>query len=140
MDGGDVLPWARAGFHRFLHIHRYVFPHVLCFLLIPPQGTALYVYFILSNDPTDTGLVSDAYCDFIMDGVTVGSFTHTTDGSFKFQYNVLVYHTTGLSNGPHSFTISTEGATDSYVIFDYAKYSCVLFLCCSRGFILTCAQ
>lgn len=85
------------------------------------------MYFILSNYPTNTGLISDAYCDFIMDGATVGSFSHTTDGSLKFQYGVLVYHNTSLSNSPHSFTISTSGDTDSYVIFDYANYTCVVF-------------
>lgn len=63
-------------------------------------------------------------CNFILDGATVGTYWHTTDGTKVFQYNVLVFSKDGLSDGDHSFVIQpTAGPFGNYVIFDYAKYT-----------------
>lgn len=82
-------------------------------------GTAVYIYFILSNYPASSGLFSDVLCNFLLDGTNVGSYTHNTDGTKVFQYNVLVFSQTGLSNGLHTFVIQPANnfALGNYIIF-----------------------
>lgn len=90
-------------------------------------GTAVYIYFILSNYPASSGLFSDVKCDFAIDGKLAGSYSHISDGTKVFQYNTLVFSKTGLSNGPHTFVIlpADNGPLGNYIIFDYARYTCV---------------
>ncbi|KAF8876408.1 hypothetical protein BD779DRAFT_1560519 [Infundibulicybe gibba] len=68
------------------------------------QGTAIYIYLVLSNYPVSTGLISAVHCDFRLDGQVVGSFSHPSDESYKFQYNTLAFARTGLTNASHTFT------------------------------------
>ncbi|KAJ7456582.1 hypothetical protein FB451DRAFT_1098704 [Mycena latifolia] len=85
-------------------------------------GIAIYVYFILANDEGD-GITTTTKANFSIDGTSAGTFTHTPTSSTDLQYNALVFSQTGLSNAAHSLLISTEGADDIYVNFDYAIYT-----------------
>ncbi|KAF8877495.1 hypothetical protein BD779DRAFT_1475158 [Infundibulicybe gibba] len=40
------------------------------------RGTAIYIYFIVFNDPVSAGIISDVDCDFIMDGQLIENYTH----------------------------------------------------------------
>lgn len=96
LDWNHVFSQPWTGCDRFLQLHRYasaLAQRLLSFYLTghPPKGSALYVYLILSNFPRNTSFVSDAYCDFVLDGHVVGSFNHITDESAVFQYNFLAY-------------------------------------------------
>ncbi|KAK0492943.1 hypothetical protein EDD18DRAFT_1334024 [Armillaria luteobubalina] len=87
------------------------------------HGSAMYIYLILSNYPTTTGLVSDVTCDFRVDGEIAGSFGHDTDGSYQFEYDVLAYSNATLDDDDHSFLIEISGPDPSFLIFDYAVYT-----------------
>ncbi|KAK0470986.1 hypothetical protein IW261DRAFT_1513913, partial [Armillaria novae-zelandiae] len=87
------------------------------------HGSAIYIYLILSNYPTTTGLVSDVTCDFRVDGEITASFRHDTDGSYRFEYDVLAYSNATLDDDDHSFLIEMSGPEPSFLIFDYAVYT-----------------
>ncbi|KAK0216424.1 hypothetical protein EDD85DRAFT_995841 [Armillaria nabsnona] len=87
------------------------------------HGSAIYIYLIVSNYPQSTGLVSEVICDFRMDGEIVGSYNHMTDGTYRFEYDVLAYNNTALNDDDHTFLIETTGTQSSYIIFDYALYT-----------------
>ncbi|KAK0454155.1 uncharacterized protein EV420DRAFT_1311059 [Desarmillaria tabescens] len=89
------------------------------------HGSAIYIYLIVSNYPKSTGLVSDVICDFRMDGKVVGHYSHVTDGTYQFQYDVLAYSNASLNDGDHTLLIEITGSDSSYVIFDYAVYTYV---------------
>ncbi|THU86174.1 hypothetical protein K435DRAFT_560380, partial [Dendrothele bispora CBS 962.96] len=42
-------------------------------------GSAVYIYFILTNEPFRSHILSNTSCDFRLDGEIVGSFRHDTD-------------------------------------------------------------
>ncbi|KAF8877499.1 hypothetical protein BD779DRAFT_1448491 [Infundibulicybe gibba] len=87
----------------------------------PFQGTAIYIYFVIPNIPASTGIRSIVDCDFLVDGRIAGSYTHISDGSFRFQYNTLVYANIGLSDSSH--TLMIQAKNNSFMIFDYAQYT-----------------
>ncbi|KAJ7164452.1 hypothetical protein C8R46DRAFT_901460 [Mycena filopes] len=86
-------------------------------------GTAIYVFFVIPNFLADSGLASTISCDFFIDSVAVGSFSHQSDGSGAFQYNALVYHNVTVPNGDHVLLIETNGADAAIIIFDSAIYT-----------------
>ncbi|KAG6843023.1 hypothetical protein H0H93_002502, partial [Arthromyces matolae] len=54
----------------------------------------------------------------------MGSFQHTPSSTSAYQYNTLVYSTTGLSNTVHTLFITADGYdTLSFINFDYAIYT-----------------
>jgi len=67
-------------------------------------------------------------CGFNLDGQVVGQYEHVTDESYHFQYDVLAYSNSSLTDGNHTFLIETSGSDRSFVIFDYAIYT---FVSCS---------
>ncbi|KAK0200652.1 hypothetical protein DFS33DRAFT_1363244 [Desarmillaria ectypa] len=87
------------------------------------HGSAIYVYLILSNYPKSSGLVSDVICDFRMDGEVVGSYSHNTDGTNQFEYDILAYSNASMGDEDHTLLLETTGMRPSYVIFDYAVYT-----------------
>ncbi|KAJ7059704.1 hypothetical protein C8F01DRAFT_217879 [Mycena amicta] len=87
------------------------------------SGTAIYVFLIVPNFPPNKGLATVVLCDFLIDGVNVGTFQHQSDGSGTFNYNTLVYQNTTIPNGDHVFVIQTTGTTPAVVIFDRAIYT-----------------
>ncbi|KAF7328065.1 hypothetical protein MKEN_00387600 [Mycena kentingensis (nom. inval.)] len=89
------------------------------------SGTAIYIFFVIPNFPSNSNLAQDVRCDFSIDGKVVGSFGHTSDGSGNFQYDTLVFSKTNLAEGDHTFAITTSGSTPAIVIFDRAIYSFV---------------
>jgi hypothetical protein len=86
-------------------------------------GTAVYAYRILDNNAAYTALTQ---LTFSLDGVQVGKFEHTPDGSGSFVYNTLVYANPSISNGQHTFAIDVSTSSDSLILFDYVVYSYVL--------------
>ncbi|KAJ7747182.1 hypothetical protein DFH07DRAFT_747855, partial [Mycena maculata] len=87
------------------------------------SGTAIFVFFIIPNFAAASNLASVVRCDFFIDGASVGSFTHDSDGSSEFAYNTLVYSNVTVPNGDHVLLIETTGADPAIVIFDYALYT-----------------
>ncbi|KAK0184717.1 hypothetical protein F5146DRAFT_1073432 [Armillaria mellea] len=87
------------------------------------HGSAIYIYLIVPNYPKTTGLASNVLCNFRMDGKIVGSYNHTTNGTYRFENNVLAYSNASLEDKNHTFLIETTGKQLSYVIFDYALYT-----------------
>ncbi|KAF8877524.1 hypothetical protein BD779DRAFT_107635 [Infundibulicybe gibba] len=87
------------------------------------HGTAIYIYFVISNYPQSTQIISAVQCNFRLDGTIVGSYTHQPDKSYIFDYNTLVYSEENLSNSTHNFIIEMARNGPSFVIFDYAQYT-----------------
>ncbi|KAJ7080191.1 hypothetical protein B0H15DRAFT_787340 [Mycena belliarum] len=87
------------------------------------SGRAIYVFFILPNFDASSGLVGVVRCNFFIDGVAVGKFTHDSDDSNQFAYNVLVYQNTTITDGDHVLLIKTTGTDPAIIIFDYALYT-----------------
>lgn len=93
-------------------------------------GNGIDVYCIIANYiPYVTTLTN---VSFTLDGKVVGNYAHTPSNEVLFQYNVPVYSSGSISNGPHTLTMTTVGqptanASDSshnsLVIFDYAEYT-----------------
>lgn len=87
------------------------------------DGTAIYIYLILSNYPENTSLVSRTVCNFRVDGSIVGGFRHETDGTVNYEFNTLAYSNDSIGDGEHIVLIETTGNESSYVAFDYAIYT-----------------
>ncbi|KAK0470985.1 hypothetical protein IW261DRAFT_1572504 [Armillaria novae-zelandiae] len=87
------------------------------------NGTAIYIYLILSNYPENTSLVSRTVCNFRIDGNIVGGFRHETDGTLNYEFNTLAYRNESIGEGEHVVLIETTGNESSYVAFDYAIYT-----------------
>ncbi|THU76669.1 hypothetical protein K435DRAFT_594564, partial [Dendrothele bispora CBS 962.96] len=87
------------------------------------EGSAIYIYFILTNEPFGSGLLSNASCDFRLDGEIVGSFRHNTDGTNQTVFNALAYSATNLSQRSHKMLVETTGEQGSFIMFDRAVYT-----------------
>ncbi|KAF9064554.1 hypothetical protein BDP27DRAFT_1230378, partial [Rhodocollybia butyracea] len=87
------------------------------------NGTAIYVYLIVTNEPLSSGLVSNVFCDFRLDGEIVGHFSHLIDNSSDVQFNVSAFNRIDLDPGNHEMLIETTGNQSSFIIFDYALYT-----------------
>ncbi|KAJ8095668.1 hypothetical protein PM082_022926 [Marasmius tenuissimus] len=89
-------------------------------------GTALSVQYILPNPslPIRSHPSPQYTLQFILDDVKLTeNFTHVSDSSDSFQYNVSVFSIANLPNKKHSFTIlSTSNVDGSSPLFDYAMY------------------
>ncbi|KAF9265357.1 hypothetical protein L218DRAFT_169065 [Marasmius fiardii PR-910] len=99
------------------------------FYVFPFVGTAISVYFILSNIPATnagTGTTRNTECNFTLDGIPKGRFEHQPTQAFDqgLEYNVEVFQQTGLENKKHVLEITT-GQLDheAYISFDYARYT-----------------
>jgi len=86
-------------------------------------GSAIYVYFIISNEPRNTSLVSDVRCNFRLDGEVVGDYFHPTDETNQTLFDVTAFSATNLSHSNHTFLIETTGKDSSLIIFDRAVYT-----------------
>ncbi|KAK0492944.1 hypothetical protein EDD18DRAFT_1357326 [Armillaria luteobubalina] len=87
------------------------------------NGTAIYIYLILSNYPENTSLVSRTVCNFRVDGNIIGGFRHEIDGTLNYEFNTLAYSNESIGEGEHTVLIETTGNESSYVAFDYAVYT-----------------
>ncbi|KAJ3993791.1 hypothetical protein F5050DRAFT_1810195 [Lentinula boryana] len=91
-------------------------------------GTAIYVYFILANNP-DPGISASTAANFTLDGNLVSTFTHSPDSSssapdFYFNDSALAFSKTSMKNATHQMVISTSGLNSNYYLnFDYALYT-----------------
>ncbi|KAJ3903867.1 hypothetical protein F5879DRAFT_116866 [Lentinula edodes] len=91
-------------------------------------GTAVYIFFILANDP-DPGISASTAANFTLDGTLVSTFTHSPNSSasapsFYFNESALAFSKTGMKNISHQMVISTSGlSSDYYLNFDYALYT-----------------
>ncbi|KAJ3813245.1 hypothetical protein EV368DRAFT_67228 [Lentinula lateritia] len=91
-------------------------------------GTAIYVYFILANNPAP-GITATTAANFTLDGSLVGTFNHSPNTStsapdFQFNQSALAFSKAGLKNITHQMVISTSGLSeDVWVNFDYALYT-----------------
>ncbi|KAF5388955.1 hypothetical protein D9757_005059 [Collybiopsis confluens] len=89
----------------------------------PFTGTAIYVFFILSNIITHN---STTAANFTLDGVLEGAYLHSPDPNapaFQFNESALAFTQTGLENSTHYLLISTSGDETIFVNFDYALYT-----------------
>lgn len=85
-------------------------------------GTAVYTYFICANTLDDATTLTNL--TFALDGGQVGTFVHVPEATSDYEYNVLGYAGTNLSNGRHQLLIQTTGdVNNSLVLFDYLIYS-----------------
>ncbi|KAE9396740.1 hypothetical protein BT96DRAFT_884472 [Gymnopus androsaceus JB14] len=89
-------------------------------------GTALYIFFILANDPAN-GITASTAANFTIDGALSGTFSHSPNSSapdFQFNQSALAFSTTDLENGAHQMIISTSGLSENvWVNFDFALYT-----------------
>ncbi|KAJ4466568.1 hypothetical protein C8R41DRAFT_871582 [Lentinula lateritia] len=91
-------------------------------------GTAIYVYFILANNPAP-GITATTAANFTLNGSLVGTFNHSPNTStsapdFQFNQSALAFSKAGLKNVTHQMVISTSGLSeDVWVNFDYALYT-----------------
>jgi hypothetical protein len=84
------------------------------------KGTAIYAYCIIDNhDIPDFATVTNL--TFSIDGVQVGSYSHSPDASGTYLYNTLVYANAAVPNGDHTFVIHAQGG--SLTLFDYVQYT-----------------
>lgn len=94
-------------------------------------GTAIYVYFVLANQPTEAGTPTLTNVSFTLDGHAESPFTHNPNlASSDYDYSTLVFSKASLENAQHSLVATAEATdTSSLILFDYAKYMCVSFEC-----------
>ncbi|KAH7874868.1 uncharacterized protein C8R40DRAFT_1170977 [Lentinula edodes] len=91
-------------------------------------GTAIYIFFILSNDP-NPGISTSTLANFTLDGTLVSTFSHSPNSSssapsFYFNESALAFSETGMKNSSHQMVISTSGLSSNYWLnFDYALYT-----------------
>ncbi|KAF5388899.1 hypothetical protein D9757_005054 [Collybiopsis confluens] len=88
-------------------------------------GTAIYVFFILSNALPPTYTATTA-ANFTLDGVFQTTYIHSPDPNgpaFQFNESALGFSKTGLENGTHNLLINTTGEDFIFVNFDYALYT-----------------
>ncbi|KAJ3747856.1 hypothetical protein DFH05DRAFT_1393509 [Lentinula detonsa] len=87
-------------------------------------GTSLDVFCIIPN-PSDPTLTSTYNLTFELDGQPLGeTFTHISDLTNVFQFNVSVLSLENLSLAPHIFTMMAASTTvNSTLQFDYAMYT-----------------
>ncbi|KAE9385627.1 hypothetical protein BT96DRAFT_840491, partial [Gymnopus androsaceus JB14] len=85
--------------------------------------TSLDVYCIIPND-ADLSITSTYNLTFSLDGQPLQqTFTHSSDRSNEYIYNVSVLSLTGLVQVPHTFTMEASSPTvNSTLLFDYARY------------------
>ncbi|KAF9065713.1 hypothetical protein BDP27DRAFT_1366207 [Rhodocollybia butyracea] len=90
-------------------------------------GTAVYIFFILVNNPPNPNIAATTAANFTLDGALVGNFTHAPDPllpDFQFNESALAFSTSDLENATHQMVISTSGLNESiFVNFDYALYT-----------------
>ncbi|KAF9457712.1 hypothetical protein BDZ94DRAFT_1202270 [Collybia nuda] len=89
------------------------------------KGTAIYLFFITGNQIAG-GIITTTLmeCNFTLDGEHAGFYQHIPDKSEDFQYNVLGFNSTGLSNVDHTVRVTTEGVDYQPLLnFDYAIYT-----------------
>lgn len=77
------------------------------------KGTAIYAYCIIDNSAdydTFTNLT------FSIDGVQVGSYSHSPDSPIvtQFLYNTLVYANDSVPNGDHIFVIHAQDHSNAF--------------------------
>jgi hypothetical protein len=82
----------------------------------------VYAYCILDHNSSYTTVT---HLTFSIDGIQVGTFEHTPDGSNTFTYNALVYMNTSIPSGQHTFVIHNPTTIDSLILFDYVVYTYV---------------
>lgn len=92
-------------------------------------GTAIYVFFILSN-AQPAGISTKTAANFTLDGQLLTEFTHEASTEPGLLYNQTVFSKEGLEYENHTLRISTTGQGDEslYVNFDYAIYTYVNLL------------
>ena len=88
-----------------------------------PAGTAVYAFFILTNNAGD-GITSLTMVNFTLNRNNPELFEHIPDLTrTDIDYNQLVYSKQDLINTEHTLVISTSDVdTSIYVNFDYVIY------------------
>lgn len=90
------------------------------------SGTAIYIFFILANNPAP-GITATTAANFTIDGSLVGTYSHAPNISapdFQFNQSALAFSKTALTNDTHQMIISTSGLSENvWVNFDYALYT-----------------
>ena len=90
------------------------------------SGTAVFIFFILANNPLETISASTTTAaNFTVDGFLEGSFSHWPNGSTPdFLFNYLAFSMAGMKDEMHQMIISTSDLSENvWVNFDYALYT-----------------
>ncbi|KAJ7464469.1 hypothetical protein FB451DRAFT_1042421 [Mycena latifolia] len=90
------------------------------------HGTAIFVFCVLANALEDAVTNSDFV--FSLDGSPNDRFTHEPSSSPDYNYGVNVFSAHGLEQGPHEVVLTTNNSAGSLLLFDYAIYTCVIFI------------
>jgi hypothetical protein len=86
-------------------------------------GTAIYVYCVLPRSTSNPN--GNADMTFSLDNRPVGSFQRAPAGSDGYDYDVLVFSSTSLTNQRHHFFVSSGSANAaSMIILDRIVYRC----------------
>ncbi|KAF9265391.1 hypothetical protein L218DRAFT_943209 [Marasmius fiardii PR-910] len=88
------------------------------------RGTAVSVYFTLTNDIDTSIRTKDTECNFTLDTSYEGRYEHKAVSGRGFDHNVQVFNRTGLENKWRVLLVNT-GKLDhaTYISFDYARHT-----------------
>ncbi|THG99433.1 hypothetical protein EW026_g2910 [Hermanssonia centrifuga] len=90
------------------------------------NGSAFYVYGILSESTSDPGSIANIV--FLIDGQPIGKFVYTPPGiTGGYIFNVLLYGNDTIPQGQHTFTIQNGepggSPSESLILLDYIIYT-----------------
>ena len=91
-------------------------------LILPPSGSAVYVYCILTGSISEP--IGNSDMTFFIDNQQVGAFVQAPDGNTNYRYNSLVYSNADLELGVHTFRLETAHLGErALVLLDYLIYT-----------------
>ncbi|KAJ7066158.1 hypothetical protein C8F01DRAFT_1122391 [Mycena amicta] len=85
-------------------------------------GVSISIFCILANF-IDATTVSKSSFAFTMDGKAAATFLHTPSTSTDYIYNAKVFEVDGLDQSNHTVILSTNSASGSLLLFDFANYT-----------------
>ncbi|KAJ7742793.1 hypothetical protein B0H16DRAFT_1323216 [Mycena metata] len=88
-------------------------------------GIGIDVFCILAN--TVPGAATNTNLVFTIDGTPYPPFSRDPDETTNYLYNQNVLSVNGLSQNAHTLVISTNNASGTLLLFDYARYRSVFY-------------
>ncbi|THG99434.1 hypothetical protein EW026_g2911 [Hermanssonia centrifuga] len=88
------------------------------------NGSAFYVYGILSESTSDPGSIADIV--FLIDGQPIGKFVYTPPGiAGGYSFNVLLYGNDTIPQGQHTFTIQNGEGRRYFTVFKFVSHKLI---------------